>query len=125
VDLEDQLLDRLKNAPDDILSDIPLIEGSIFHPIGSLSFLKFQWVVVVHLSLSLALSLSHSLSLTLSHSLSLSLTLSLSLIFEGLEATKLASIEINAAVAKGMETEIAINIAREVYRRVAAEGWFC
>ncbi len=27
VDLEDQLLDRLKNAPDDILSDIPLIEG--------------------------------------------------------------------------------------------------
>jgi hypothetical protein len=56
----------LKNAPDDILSDIPLIEG--------------------------------------------------------LEATKAASIEINAAVAKGMETEIAINIAREVYRRVAAEG---
>ena len=27
LDLEDQLLERLANAPDDILSDIPLIEG--------------------------------------------------------------------------------------------------
>jgi len=65
-ELEDNLLERLANAPEDILSDIPLIEG--------------------------------------------------------LEATKAASKEINEAVAKGKETEMQINIAREVYRRVAAEG---
>jgi dynein heavy chain len=66
VDLEDNLLERLANAPDDILSDVPLIIG--------------------------------------------------------LEETKAASIMINEAVAKGKETEKAINIAREVYRRVACEG---
>ena len=49
LELENQLLERLSNAPDDILSDIPLIEG--------------------------------------------------------LEATKKASEEINAAVEKGKETE--------------------
>lgn len=27
VELEDELLERLANAPDDILSDVPLIEG--------------------------------------------------------------------------------------------------
>lgn len=27
VQLEDELLERLANAPDDILSDVPLIEG--------------------------------------------------------------------------------------------------
>ena len=66
VDLENQLLERLANAPEDILSDVPLIEG--------------------------------------------------------LEATKAAATEINAAVKKGKETEIAINKAREVYVPVAAEG---
>jgi dynein heavy chain len=66
LELEDQLLERLANAPDDILSDIPLIEG--------------------------------------------------------LEATKAASTEINAAVAKGKETEIAISKAREVYRPAASES---
>ena len=66
LELENQLLERLSNAPDDILSDIPLIEG--------------------------------------------------------LEATKKASEEINAAVKLGKETEIAINLAREVYRPVASEA---
>ena len=65
-ELEDQLLERLANAPEDILSDIPLIEG--------------------------------------------------------LEATKQTATEINAAVAKGIETEIGINQAREVYRSVALEA---
>ena len=65
-DLEATLLERLSNAPEDILSDIPLVEG--------------------------------------------------------LEATKLASVAIEAAVKKGKETEIAINKAREVYRPVAAEA---
>jgi len=65
-ELEDNLLERLANAPDDILSDVPLIEG--------------------------------------------------------LEETKAAAVKINAAVAKGKETEAKINIAREVYRRVATEG---
>jgi len=64
--LEDNLLDKLANAPEDILSDVPLIIG--------------------------------------------------------LEDTKAASVKINAAVAKGKETEIKINLAREVYRRVATEG---
>lgn len=64
--LENNLLERLSNAPDDILSDIPLIEG--------------------------------------------------------LEATKKASQEIEAAVKKGKETEIAINVAREVFRPVASEA---
>ena len=65
-DLEATLLERLSNAPEDILSDIPLVEG--------------------------------------------------------LEATKLASVAIEAAVKKGKQTEIAINKAREVYRPVAAEA---
>jgi dynein heavy chain len=64
--LEDQLLERLANAPDDILSDIPLIEG--------------------------------------------------------LEDTKKASKEINAAVELGKKTEVAINAAREGYRPTASEG---
>lgn len=66
LQLEDDLLTRLANAPDDILSDVPLIEG--------------------------------------------------------LEATKKASIEINAAVARGRQTEIEINEARQVYVPVAEEG---
>ena len=65
-ELEDQLLERLANAPADILSDIPLIEG--------------------------------------------------------LEATKETATEINEAVIKGKQTEIGINIAREVYRIVATEA---
>eukprot|EP00601_Ochromonadales_sp_CCMP2298_P009433 CAMPEP_0173264512 /NCGR_PEP_ID=MMETSP1142-20121109/28018_1 /TAXON_ID=483371 /ORGANISM="non described non described, Strain CCMP2298" /LENGTH=2531 /DNA_ID=CAMNT_0014200063 /DNA_START=20 /DNA_END=7615 /DNA_ORIENTATION=+ len=65
-DLEDLLLERLANAPTDILSDIPLIEG--------------------------------------------------------LEATKFTATEINEAVAKGIQTEIGINQAREVYRGVAVEA---
>ena len=43
-------------------------------------------------------------------------------LIEGLEATKAASVEIGIAVAKGKETEIAINILREKYRPVAAEA---
>jgi len=66
VKLEDQLLERLANAPADILSDVALIEG--------------------------------------------------------LEATKAAAIEIEIAVKKGRETEIAINKAREVFRPAAAEA---
>merc|ERR1712196_324610 len=66
VQLEDDLLERLANAPEDILSDIPLIEG--------------------------------------------------------LEATKLASVEINAAVEEGKKTSIDINLAREIYRPAASEG---
>lgn len=66
VDLENDLLERLANAPDDILSDVPLIEG--------------------------------------------------------LEATKAAAKEINAAVEEGKKTEIAINRARENYRKQATEG---
>jgi dynein heavy chain len=66
LQLEDDLLNRLANAPEDILSDVALIEG--------------------------------------------------------LEATKKASVEINAAVAKGRLTEIAINEARQVYVPVAEEG---
>jgi dynein heavy chain len=66
VGLEDQLLERLANAPEDILSDVPLIEG--------------------------------------------------------LEATKKTQTEIEAAVELGHATEIEINTAREVYRRVAVEG---
>jgi dynein heavy chain, axonemal len=66
VALEDNLLERLANAPEDILSDVPLIEG--------------------------------------------------------LEATKAAAKEINAAVEEGKKTEIAINIAREMYRKQATEG---
>lgn len=65
-ELEDLLLERLSNAPADILSDIPLIEG--------------------------------------------------------LEATKQTATEINEAVAKGIQTEIGINIAREVYRVIATEA---
>jgi dynein heavy chain len=65
-ELEDQLLERLANAPADILSDIPLIEG--------------------------------------------------------LEATKETANEINEAVIKGKQTEIGINVAREVYRIVATEA---
>ena len=65
-DLEDNLLERLANAPEDILSDIPLIEG--------------------------------------------------------LEATKETASEINEAVKKGRVTEIGINDAREVYRKVATEA---
>merc|ERR1719181_1485897 len=65
-ELEDNLLERLANAPDDILSDVPLIEG--------------------------------------------------------LEETKAASTQINAAVAKGKITEAEINKAGEVYRIVATEG---
>ena len=64
--LEDDLLERLANAPEDILSDIPLIEG--------------------------------------------------------LEATKKAVGEINEAVEKGKITEVGIDLARESYRLVAAEG---
>lgn len=66
VSLEDDLLERLAKAPDDILSDVPLIEG--------------------------------------------------------LEATKAAAAEINAAVAEGKTTEGLINQARETYRAQAAEG---
>ena len=66
VSLEDDLLERLAKAPDDILSDVPLIEG--------------------------------------------------------LEATKAAAVEINAAVAEGKTTERLINQARETYRVQAAEG---
>jgi dynein heavy chain len=65
-ELEDNLLERLANAPEDILSDIPLIEG--------------------------------------------------------LEDTKKAVVAINIAVEKGKETEIQINLAREVYRPMATEG---
>ncbi|RYH32012.1 hypothetical protein EON65_01475, partial [archaeon] len=65
-ELEDLLLERLANAPADILSDIPLIEG--------------------------------------------------------LEATKQTTNEINEAVVKGIQTEIGINAAREVYRVIAAEA---
>ena len=64
--LEDDLLSRLASAPEDILSDVPLIEG--------------------------------------------------------LEATKAASLEIAAAVARGKETEKEINAARRVYEPVAEEG---
>ena len=66
LNLEDDLLEKLSNAPEDILSDIPLVEG--------------------------------------------------------LEATKKAAVEIEAAVKKGKETEVAINKAREVYRPVASEA---
>ncbi|RYY38153.1 hypothetical protein EON62_00615, partial [archaeon] len=66
LQLEDDLLTRLANAPDDILSDVDLIIG--------------------------------------------------------LEATKAAAVEINAAVAKGKQTEIEINEARQVYVPVAEEG---
>ena len=66
VALEDDLLERLSMAPDDILSDVPLIEG--------------------------------------------------------LEATKAAAAEINAAVIEGKRTEGLINQARETYRVQAAEG---
>jgi len=66
LDLEDNLLTRLANAPADILSDVDLILG--------------------------------------------------------LEATKAASTEINAAVAKGKQTEQEINLARQVYVPVAEEG---
>jgi dynein heavy chain len=65
-ELEDNLLDKLANAPDDILSDVALIEG--------------------------------------------------------LEETKIAVTEINAAVEEGHHTEAEINKAREVYRPVAYEG---
>jgi dynein heavy chain len=65
-DLEEQLLTRLANAPEDILSDVALIEG--------------------------------------------------------LEATKLASTEIEVAVKKGKATELVINELREKYRPVAAEA---
>lgn len=65
-ELEDQLLERLANAPADILSDIPLIEG--------------------------------------------------------LEQTKQTAIEIGDAVEKATQTEIGINLAREVYRTVAVEA---
>ena len=64
--LEDELLSRLAAAPDDILSDVALIEG--------------------------------------------------------LEATKAASAEIAAAVARGRATEAEINDARAVYVPVAEEG---
>lgn len=50
MQLEDDLLERLANAPDDILSDVPLIEGLeatkvhnvigtalIYHPLGDFS----------------------------------------------------------------------------------------
>ena len=66
LELEDNLLTRLANAPADILSDVDLILG--------------------------------------------------------LEATKAASVEINAAVAKGRQTEAEINLARQVYVPVAEEG---
>ena len=66
VVLENRLLERLANAPEDILSDVALIEG--------------------------------------------------------LEATKAAAIEIEQAVKKGKETEIAINKAREVFRPAATEA---
>jgi dynein heavy chain len=66
LELENNLLERLANAPEDILSDVPLIEG--------------------------------------------------------LEATKKASTEIAAAVKLGKETEIQINLAREVYRPAATEA---
>ncbi|CAE7205816.1 ODA4, partial [Symbiodinium sp. KB8] len=66
LDLEDDLLNRLANAPDDILSDIALIEG--------------------------------------------------------LEATKAAATEIEAAVEAGKKTELDINLNREKYIPVAAEG---
>ena len=65
-ELENELLERLANAPEDILSDIPLIEG--------------------------------------------------------LEATKKAALEIEAAVEKGKQTEMQINIAREKYRPAASEA---
>jgi dynein heavy chain len=66
LELEDNLLTRLANAPADILSDVALIEG--------------------------------------------------------LEATKSASVEINAAVTKGKQTEHEINLARQVYVPTAEEG---
>jgi dynein heavy chain len=66
LELEDQLLERLANAPDDILSDVPLIEG--------------------------------------------------------LEATKAAVTEINAATVIARETEKAIDLAREMYRKPASES---
>merc|ERR1711968_239779 len=66
LELENNLLERLANAPEDILSDVPLIEG--------------------------------------------------------LEATKKASLEIADAVKLGKETEIQINLAREVYRPAATEA---
>ena len=66
VQLEDDLLERLANAPEDILSDVPLIEG--------------------------------------------------------LEATKLASMEINIAVEEGKKTAVSINLARELFRPAASEG---
>jgi dynein heavy chain len=65
-ELEDLLLERLSNAPEDILSDIPLIEG--------------------------------------------------------LEQTKQTANEINEAVKKGIQTEIGINAAREIYRVIAKEA---
>ena len=43
-------------------------------------------------------------------------------LIEGLESTKATAGEIARAVAKGKETEIGINEAREVYRPVAAEA---
>jgi dynein heavy chain len=43
-------------------------------------------------------------------------------LIEGLEATKKAATEIQAAVVLGKETEIKINIARQVYVPVAEEG---
>ena len=43
-------------------------------------------------------------------------------LIEGLEATKLAAGEIQEAVAKGKQTEIEINTARQVYVPVAEEG---
>jgi dynein heavy chain len=66
TDLENELLERLANAPDDILSDIALIEG--------------------------------------------------------LEKTKLASVEIEQKVEFATKQEISINIARNEFRLVAAEG---
>ncbi len=64
--LENDLMERLSNAPDDILSDVPLIEG--------------------------------------------------------LETTKATAKEITEAVEIGKQTEIAINEAREQYRKQATEG---
>jgi dynein heavy chain len=66
MDLENDLLNRLANAPEDILSDVPLIEA--------------------------------------------------------IEATKLTSTQINAAIVAGNITEKEINTAREHYRIQASEG---
>jgi dynein heavy chain len=43
-------------------------------------------------------------------------------LIEGLEATKKASREINAAVEEGKKTAVDINLAREIYRPMASEG---